>query len=1600
LLMKLTNKHILKSFLLVFVFLAGCGGSTPTPPNSTGGSNNEAPVIISPPDRFAKENIAYIYKVNAVDKEGNSLTFALATAPKGMEINPGTGTISWVPTSLQGGRHSVKVQVSDGKESATQDYIVAVETSAVVAPKFISASTGGTVDVTDPISPIFGTKVEIPPGLLPQDATITISSVSFAEHMPETVPVFDIKGDLLDRPLTKGINRQKISSGTQILVPFPKNDGSFKDEELKLYRWEDNCYIFETPPHTVCAEFVLSEKAPIARVSKWNEVSDERAGKSIVNRTFTYTLTKEESVDLFRKGEGKTVRIAATDNVKKSSLQVRFFETVKGKIENFIKPKDKEKNLILVHGVLSSSDEFRDTNGLIEFFKKDNYYSNILFYNYPWAEEIPSNANAFASDIEKLGAGSVDIIAHSMGGAVARWAIEDPKGALHGIDTPIGENFAKPFMKGIAPRVGHLFMLATPNWGVDEFIRSRGKYLWLPWGTENIEDSGLDNLIEGSEFLKDINNTVINSPVARRGQAVYHLYTARTHHGTGILEDNDEHPTQGADHISATSIEFVPVPTDSDIKLLGLQHPPNEALTFGNQDNDVKVGDYKYNHSTIHNQCSKNGVCDAIIAALNRSSTVTPIPPSNPDMSGTLSLSPTSCVIESGASSCNVSLTWSTTNPVGVSAVTSEYPNANYTVATGNAGSTTAPVPYSSRNFYLYNNAQILVTGTATASCAAGTTWNGSTCQAPTDTPPDTIIDGRPDASTASTSATFIFHSTENGSTFECKLDSGHYSSCISPKSYSGLTVGSHTFSVRAKDAAGNIDLSSATHSWTVITEVLGTGPYLSVTPSNLDFGSVDSGSPVKEFIVTNSGGGTLTGNASISGSSPAFSILGRSLNYFNLGAGQSFSVEVMFKPIAVGPASAQITFNTNAGSATRTVSGSAPSTGSSISVFAGLDGNEWEGPLNFNISGPSGFNGSAVPTGSKAGLTAGTYTAAYVSGGPPGAIFTSVTLVNPSVLEEGKSIIFIFNFSTKNSPVLFLSFQTPTDFGNVPIGETRRRPSYVLSNSGTGTLSGTITLSPPFSIWAESLGDNITANSFNITSGVKKTLWIQFAPTSTGALNDIVTITSNGGNASLSVRGVGGTLPTKPIKPSNLTATDLSSSRIAVSWRDMSDNEDGFKIERGPTPTGAFSQIKIVGQNESYFEDSGLLADTIYCYRVRANNTIGDSDYSDKIPCATPLGPIISDPPITGVATSITPNSATLNGTVNPNGVSTSAYFDWGTSTSYGKFTPSQYMGSGSSSSNISANLTGLSPNTTYHFRAVAANTSGSGGTSHGVDRFFTTSPLPPNLTVVKSGSGNGTITFSPTGTSCGQGCYTYQQNTSVTLYASPSSGSTFGGWSEGGCSGTGSCTVTLTSGNTSVYATFNTPIPPPMLLNPTNGATLNVGTTYSFTWASVSGATSYDFEFDNGNNNGGPFNNGGALARTYKASSGCGCTGPHTWRVRGVNSSGPGQWSTAWSFNVRETSSPPPAPMLLNPTNGATLNVGTTYSFTWASVSGATSYDFEFDNGNNNGGPFNNGGALARTYKASSGCGCTGPHTWRVRGVNSSGPGPWSTTRSFTVR
>jgi autotransporter-associated beta strand protein len=94
----------------------------------------------------------------------------------------------------------------------------------------------------------------------------------------------------------------------------------------------------------------------------------------------------------------------------------------------------------------------------------------------------------------------------------------------------------------------------------------------------------------------------------------------------------------------------------------------------------------------------------------------------------------------------------------------------------------------------------------------------------------------------------------------------------------------------------------------------------------------------------------------------------------------------------------------------------------------------------------------------------------------------------------------------------------------------------------------------------------------------------------------------------------------------------------------------------------------------------------------------------------------------VTQPATFVTPNNATLNGTVDPSGQATTWYFQYGLTDSYGSSTATNTLGSTSTVFPVSSVINGLADYTVYHYRVVAAN---SAGTNYGSDSTFTTLPL-----------------------------------------------------------------------------------------------------------------------------------------------------------------------------------------------------------------------------------------------------------------------------------
>ncbi|HEY4829955.1 MAG TPA: hypothetical protein VIH85_24545 [Solirubrobacteraceae bacterium] len=138
----------------------------------------------------------------------------------------------------------------------------------------------------------------------------------------------------------------------------------------------------------------------------------------------------------------------------------------------------------------------------------------------------------------------------------------------------------------------------------------------------------------------------------------------------------------------------------------------------------------------------------------------------------------------------------------------------------------------------------------------------------------------------------------------------------------------------------------------------------------------------------------------------------------------------------------------------------------------------------------------------------------------------------------------------------------------------------------------------------------------------------------------------------------------------------------------------------------------------------SGLLAHRTYHYRIVGTNASGSITGQDETFTTAPAPPTLDGQP--AFASSIMTSSATLNATLDPNGSETTYHFEFGTegpcASNPCSSTPDSDAGEGSEDQPVSAALSGLQPDTTYHYRLIAEN--GTGGVRDGAEGTFSTAP------------------------------------------------------------------------------------------------------------------------------------------------------------------------------------------------------------------------------------------------------------------------------------
>lgn len=315
----------------------------------------------------------------------------------------------------------------------------------------------------------------------------------------------------------------------------------------------------------------------------------------------------------------------------------------------------------------------------------------------------------------------------------------------------------------------------------------------------------------------------------------------------------------------------------------------------------------------------------------------------------------------------------------------------------------------------------------------------------------------------------------------------------------------------------------------------------------------------------------------------------------------------------------------------------------------------------------------------------------------------------------------------------------------------------------------GTPTPSGPSSLVAKTASSSQINLTWKDNSGIETSFKVERATSSSGPWTQIGTTSANdvtysatglssgttyyfrvraansGGNSPYSGVASATTKDVIPGAPSSLVATAVSGDQINLTWTQGSGNEDGFKIERGTSASGPWTQIATVGINVTSYSSIGLLGNTRYYYRVRSYNTAGNSGYSNTANDITapqaPSGLAATAPAYNTVNLSWTDNASSEAGFKIERGTAAA-----------GPFTQ---IATNAASDNTYTD-TGRAALTTYHYRVRSYN--GNGNSDYTSVASVTTPNAPPVLSAIGSKivTESNLLTFTATATDPNQNIVT----------------------------------------------------------------------------------------------------------------------------------------------------------------------------------------------------------------------------------------------------
>jgi hypothetical protein len=264
---------------------------------------------------------------------------------------------------------------------------------------------------------------------------------------------------------------------------------------------------------------------------------------------------------------------------------------------------------------------------------------------------------------------------------------------------------------------------------------------------------------------------------------------------------------------------------------------------------------------------------------------------------------------------------------------------------------------------------------------------------------------------------------------------------------------------------------------------------------------------------------------------------------------------------------------------------------------------------------------------------------------------------------------------------------------------------------------------------WTLSGGCSVTSLGGFARSG-SSYLWLGGAVNEVDAAYQIITIPSNATSATLSfywnINSLEGN--TTAFDSFSVTIRNTSNSVLAsvVTLSNVNQTNPGNPNYHQQT----FNLLPYAGQTIRIYFGSSNDGSKVTNFRV--------DDVSIQVTTPTCSAPTA----ITNDGNPVGSTTATLNGIVTPNGCNTTVYFEYGLTTAYGTSTSDQSF-TGTNSQLVSANISGLSPNKTYHFRLRASN---NGGANSGDDVTFNTPDGSPSPSPTPTPTATATATATPT--------------------------------------------------------------------------------------------------------------------------------------------------------------------------------------------------------------------------------------------------------------